>query len=43
MEVEQRHVVKFLVEEGMKGVAIINRLNKPYGGDTLQPSFCRSS
>jgi hypothetical protein len=30
MEVEQTHVIKFFVKEGMKGVEIIDRLNKHY-------------
>jgi hypothetical protein len=36
MEVEQRYVIKFFVEEGMKGVKITGRLNKHYGGDAFQ-------
>jgi hypothetical protein len=35
-EVEQRYVIKFFVEKGMKGVKIIDRLNKHYRGDALQ-------
>jgi hypothetical protein len=33
---KQRHVAKFLVEEGMKGAEIIDRLNKHYRRDTFQ-------
>jgi hypothetical protein len=36
MQVEQRYVIKFVVEEGMKGVEIIDRLNKHHGRDALQ-------
>jgi predicted HTH transcriptional regulator len=36
MEVEQRYVIKFVVQEGMKGVKIIGRLNKRYDQDALQ-------
>jgi hypothetical protein len=36
MEVEQRSVIKFPVEEGVKGLEIIDRLNKHYSGDALQ-------
>jgi hypothetical protein len=36
MEVEQRYVVKFFVEEGMKRVEIIHNLNKHHDGDALQ-------
>jgi hypothetical protein len=36
MEVEQRSVITFFVEEGMKEVEIIERLNKRYGWDALQ-------
>jgi hypothetical protein len=36
MEAEQRSVIKFFVEEGMKGVEIVDRLNEHYGGDALQ-------
>jgi hypothetical protein len=36
MEVEQRYVIKFLVEEGMKGVEIIDKLDKYYGWDALR-------
>jgi hypothetical protein len=36
MEVEQRYAIKFFVEEGMKGVEIINMLTKYYCGDALQ-------
>jgi hypothetical protein len=35
MEVEQRYVIKFSVEESMKGVEIIDRLNKHYGQNTF--------
>jgi hypothetical protein len=36
VEVEQRSVIKFFVEEGMKGVEITDRLNKHYDGGALQ-------
>jgi hypothetical protein len=36
LEVEQTHVVNFVVEEGMKGVKNIDTLNKHYGEDALQ-------
>jgi hypothetical protein len=36
MEVEQRYVIKFFLEEGMKGVEIIYRLNEHYGRDALE-------
>jgi hypothetical protein len=36
MEVESRYVIKFFVEEGMKGVEITDRLNKHHGRDALQ-------
>jgi hypothetical protein len=36
MEVEQTHLIKFFVKEGMKWVEIIDRLNKHYGRDPLQ-------
>jgi hypothetical protein len=36
MEVEQRYAIKFFVEEGMKGVEIIDRLHKHYDTDALQ-------
>jgi hypothetical protein len=36
MEVEQRYVIKFFVEEGMKRAEIIDPLNKDYGRDALQ-------
>jgi hypothetical protein len=36
IEVEQRYVTKFFVEERMNGVEIIDRLSKHYGGDALQ-------
>jgi hypothetical protein len=36
MEAEQGHVMKFFVEEGMKGVEIIDKPNKYYDWDTLQ-------
>jgi hypothetical protein len=36
MEGEPRYIIKFFAEEGMKGVQIIDRLNKQYGGHTLQ-------
>jgi hypothetical protein len=36
MEVEQWYVIKFFVEEDMKGMEIIDRLNKHYGRDALQ-------
>jgi hypothetical protein len=36
MEVEQRYVIKFFMEEGMKEVEIINRLNKHYSRGALQ-------
>jgi hypothetical protein len=36
METEQRHLFKFFVEEGMKGVEIVDKLNEHYGGDALQ-------
>jgi hypothetical protein len=36
MEVEQRYAIKFFVEEGVKGVEIIDRLNKHYDRDALQ-------
>jgi hypothetical protein len=32
MKVEQRYFVKFFMEEGMKGVEIIDRQNKLSGG-----------
>jgi hypothetical protein len=35
MEVEQTYIIKFFVEEGAKGVEIIDRLNKDYGRDAL--------
>jgi hypothetical protein len=36
MEVEQRYVIKFLVEESMKGMEIIGRLHDQYGLDAFQ-------
>jgi hypothetical protein len=36
MEAEQRYVINLFLEEGMKGVEIIPRLNKHYGKDALQ-------
>jgi hypothetical protein len=36
MEVEQRYVITLFVEGGMKGVEVIDKLNKHYGGDALQ-------
>jgi hypothetical protein len=36
MDVEQGYVIKFFMEEGMKGVEIIHRLNEHYGEDALQ-------
>jgi hypothetical protein len=36
MEVEDRFVINFFVEEGMKAVEIIERLNKHYGGEALK-------
>jgi hypothetical protein len=35
MEVEQRHVIKFLSDEGMPGVQIVERLRQHYGEDAL--------
>jgi hypothetical protein len=35
MGVEQRYAIKLFVEEGMKGVEIIDRLNRHYGRDAL--------
>jgi hypothetical protein len=39
---EQRYVIKFFVEEGVKGVEIMDRLNQHYDGDALQrtPVYC---
>jgi hypothetical protein len=37
IEMERRYVIKFFVEEGMKEVEIIDRLNKHYGWDAIQP------
>jgi hypothetical protein len=34
--VEQRYVIKFFMEKGMKGVEIIDRLKKHHGRDALQ-------
>jgi hypothetical protein len=34
--IEQRYVVKFFMEEGVKGIGIIDRLNKHSGRDALQ-------
>jgi hypothetical protein len=36
MEVSQRYFIKFIMEQGMKGVEIIDRLNKHSLGDTVQ-------
>jgi hypothetical protein len=36
MEGEQRDVTKFFVEEGIKEVKIIDRLNKHYDRDAIQ-------
>jgi hypothetical protein len=36
MKVEQSYVIKFFEEEGMKGVEIIDGLNKHYGWDAIQ-------
>jgi hypothetical protein len=36
VEVEQKYVINFFVEERMKGVEIIDRLNKHYGRNALQ-------
>jgi hypothetical protein len=36
MEVEQRNVIRFFAEQGMKGVEIIDRRNKHYDRDALQ-------
>jgi hypothetical protein len=36
MEVEQKYVLKFFVEERMKGARIIGRQNKYYHLDALQ-------
>jgi hypothetical protein len=36
MDVEQTYANKFFVEKGIKGVEIIDRLNKHYGRDALQ-------
>jgi hypothetical protein len=33
---KRRHVAKFLMEEGMKGTEIIDRLNKHYARDALR-------
>jgi hypothetical protein len=35
MEVEQRCVIPFFVEKGMKGMEIIGRVNEHYSGDAL--------
>jgi hypothetical protein len=35
MEVEHRSIIKFLVEEGMKGMEIIDRLNRHSGAEAL--------
>jgi hypothetical protein len=36
MEVEQSTVIKLFVEDGMKGLELIESLHKHYGGDALQ-------
>jgi hypothetical protein len=36
IEVGHRYVIKFFMEEVMKAVEIIDRLNKHYGWDALQ-------
>jgi hypothetical protein len=36
MEVEQREIIKFVVEECVKAVEITDRLNKHYGQDALE-------
>jgi hypothetical protein len=36
MEVKQRYVIKFCVEEGIKKVEIIDRMNKHYSRDVRQ-------
>jgi hypothetical protein len=36
MEVGQRYVIKFFVEDGIAGAEIIDRLNKSYSWDPLQ-------
>jgi hypothetical protein len=36
MKLEQTYVIKFFVEEGIKGVEIIDRLDDYYGRDALQ-------
>jgi hypothetical protein len=36
IEVEQRFTIEFFIEQGTKGVEIIDRPNKPYHGDALQ-------
>jgi transposase len=36
MEVEQRYIIKFFVEEGMNGTEIINTLKNHYGPDALK-------
>jgi hypothetical protein len=38
MEVEQRYVIQFFVEEGTKGMKIIDRLNKHSRGASDQLS-----
>jgi hypothetical protein len=36
MEREQRSIIRFFMEEGMKGVEIIDGLNEYYGRDAIQ-------
>jgi hypothetical protein len=40
MKVEQRYVIKFFVEEGMKGVEAIGRLNEPMIGTPSSERKC---
>jgi hypothetical protein len=36
MKAEQTYIIKFFVEEGMKGVEIINKLDNHYSLDALE-------
>jgi hypothetical protein len=40
MEVEQRYVIKFFMEEGMKGVETIHKLNKHSYRDAFSEYRC---
>jgi hypothetical protein len=35
MQLEQRYVIKFLSDEGMPGIQIVERLRQHYGEDAL--------